>query len=79
VAAQFMEIVQMHDVVDSYSPSPKPGEELENSLRRLEARMDRERYLEATEAAHQILQSRAVKNPALAEKQARLLAVLKRR
>ena len=67
----------MHDVVDPYPPS-KPGDALELSLQRLEAEMERRRVAdESVAAAVEILEHRAAKDPLLAAKQARLLALLR--
>ncbi len=70
----------MHDVVDPYPRVPKPLDALERSLQRLQEEMARRRARDAAIAtAEEIIQGQAVKDPLLAAKQARLLAVLKTR
>jgi hypothetical protein len=66
----------MHDVVDPYDPE-KRADALELSLRRLEVDKARERYLSSVAAAEEIMSLQETKDPALAEKQARLLKRLK--
>jgi hypothetical protein len=70
----------VHDIVDPYPGAGILLDELELSLRRLEEEMARRRAADvATRFATEILQLQSVKNPQLAAKQARLLALLKAR
>jgi hypothetical protein len=69
----------VHDVADPYDPKPSPPpDELELSLQRLEAEMDRRRAADDPIApAVEIMRHQAVKDQSLAAKQARLLAILR--